>query len=74
MVAAAGTERGRATPLQPGDRVKFHFGLGDVVGEITEIIGPIAKGRRPLYRIEFSMGGEEPLVTALTAEELERVD
>jgi hypothetical protein len=58
---------------RPGDRVKFRFGLSDMVGEITEVVGPIGKGRRMVYRIEFSMGGDEPLVTHLTSDEFERV-
>jgi hypothetical protein len=53
--------------------VKFRFGLSDVVGEITEVVGPIGKGGRLVYRIEFSMGGDEPLVTQLTSDEFERV-
>lgn len=74
MVAAARSRRDRTEPLRPGDHVKFRFGLGDVVGEITEVVGPIGKGRRTVYRIEFSMGSDEPLVSYLTAEEFGRVD
>ncbi|MGH8432142.1 MAG: hypothetical protein ACREUF_17240, partial [Solimonas sp.] len=74
VVATAG-KRGDAAPFHAGDRVRFRFGLGDVVGEITEVIGPIAKGRRMLYHIEFSMGRDQPpLATELTADEFERVD
>jgi hypothetical protein len=73
MVAAAKTKRGRMEPPRPGDRVKFRFGLSDVIGEITEVVGPIGKGRRTVYRVEFPMGGDEPLATQLTSEEFERV-
>lgn len=73
MVAAARSKHGRTEPIRPGDRVKFRFGLSDEVGEITEILGPVGKGRRTVYRIEFPMGGDEPLVTHLTSDEFERV-
>jgi hypothetical protein len=49
--------------------VRFRFGASDVVGSIVELVGPIAKGREMVYRIEFSMGGDTPLVTELTADE-----
>jgi hypothetical protein len=74
MVAAARTKSGGSAPFRPGDRVKFRFGLSDVIGTITEIVGPIAKGRRTVYRVELPSGGDEPLVTMLTAEELERAE
>lgn len=69
MVAAARTGQGRSAPFRPGDRVRFRFGASDVVGSIVELVGPIAKGREMVYRIEFSMGGDTPLVTELTADE-----
>lgn len=72
MVATARTRQDRSPPFRPGDTVKFRFGVSDVVGTITELVGPIAKGARMVYRIEFSMGGDTPLVAELTADEFER--
>ncbi|UYN96005.1 MAG: hypothetical protein KIT25_03420 [Enhydrobacter sp.] len=39
-------------------------------GTITEVVGLIARGRRLVYRVEFSMIGDEPLAAHLTADEL----
>ncbi len=69
MVAVAKAKRTRAEPFRPGDRVRFRFGLNDIDGEITEAVGPIGKDRRTIYRIEFSMGGDDPLVTYLSSDE-----
>ena len=74
MVAAAKTKRSRPEPPRPGDHVKFRFGFSDVVGEITEVVGPFGQGHRTVYRIEFPMGGDEPLVTHLTSNEFERME
>jgi hypothetical protein len=52
--------------------VRFRFGVSDVAGTIAELLGPIAKGGRMVYRIEFSMGSDTSLVAELTADEFER--
>lgn len=72
MVATARTRPDRLPPFRPGDIVKFRFGVSEVIGTIIELVGPIAKGGRMVYRIEFSMGGDTPLVAELTADEFER--
>ena len=74
MVATARTGRGHSESIGVGDKVKFRFGLKDTVGTIVEIRGPIAKGRRKVYRIEFPVGGDELLATELTADEFRVVN
>jgi hypothetical protein len=56
-----------------GDRVRFRYGTKQVVGTITALVGPIAAGRRMLYRIEFTDGfGGFGLATELTEDQFDR--
>lgn len=56
-----------------GDRVRFHYGVREVVGTIAAVVGPIGSGRRMLYRIEFQNDVDGyRLVTELTEDQFKR--
>lgn len=76
MVTSSVSKKGVGSSVMKwrlGDRVRFRFGLSTVTGKITDFVGPIAPGRKMVYRVEFSMGGQEPLTTSLTADEFKPV-
>jgi hypothetical protein len=47
-------------PYRVGDRVAFRFGSADVVGVIIEDRGPLGRGRKRVYGIEFLMDDVSP--------------
>jgi hypothetical protein len=63
------------TRFRKGDRVVFQFGTRTVQGEVKEDRGPIGKGGRRLFLIEFPFGlhVEEPSHIELPAERLQLV-
>ncbi len=61
--------------FRKGDRVKFQFGIYPVEGVVKEDRGPIGRGGRRLYLVEFPFGlhVESPSHIELPAERLELV-
>ena len=63
----------KQTGIKVGDKVRFVYGVGSVIGIVKEDRGPIGHKGRRLYRIQFSL--EAPFVTEteMPSEEFEVV-
>jgi len=63
----------KALPFRVGDRVRFEFGSGKVIGKILEDHGPLGVRGRHLYRVELPMDPDEPYIAALSEDDIELV-
>lgn len=56
--------------LRVGDRVSFHFGDRRVVGIVVEDRGAIGADGARLFAVRAKLGGSEPSIIELPAEDL----
>ena len=61
----------KSTVLRVGTRVRFVFGLGEVMGTVIEDRGDLGVNGSRLLRVRFEIeGAAEPLVTEIPADHL----
>ncbi len=70
MVATRTKQNG----LRVGDKVRFQFGSEVAKGTIIEERGPLAPGRRDVYRIQFRFSEGDDMFVELADHQFERTD